>query len=48
MPIQRAKPRIIDLDQTPLTSISSADMPAGTVIAAEYARKQDHQTFSSN
>tara|TARA_B100000212_G_scaffold313721_1_gene266821 strand:- start:668 stop:1210 length:543 start_codon:yes stop_codon:yes gene_type:complete len=47
MPIQRAKPRIIDLDQTPLTSISSADMPAGTVIAAEYARKQDHQTFTS-
>tara|TARA_Y100000389_G_scaffold205105_1_gene263240 strand:+ start:13233 stop:13742 length:510 start_codon:yes stop_codon:yes gene_type:complete len=36
MPIQRAKPRIIDLDQTPLTSVSSTDMPAGTVVQAKY------------
>ena len=27
MPIQRAKPRLVDLDQTPLTT-----MPAGTVL----------------
>ena len=32
MPIQRAKPRIVDLDQTPLTSLSSTDMPAGSVL----------------
>ena len=32
MPIQRAKPRIADLDQTPLTSIAKADMPAGSVL----------------
>jgi hypothetical protein len=36
MPIQRAKPRIIDLDQTPLTNISSANMPAGSVVQAKY------------
>ena len=32
MPIQRAKPRIADLDQTPLTSIEKADLPAGSVL----------------
>ena len=32
MPIQRAKPRIVDLDQTPLTSLTGSDMPTNTVI----------------
>ena len=32
MPIQRAKPRIADLDQTPLTSLTASDLPAGTII----------------
>lgn len=32
MPIQRAKPRLVDLDQTPLTS-----MPAGTVLQVKHA-----------
>ena len=32
MPIQRAKPRLVDLDQTPLTSITSSDLPAGSVL----------------
>ena len=32
MPIQRAKPRIVDLDQTPLTSLTAANMPTNTVI----------------
>ncbi len=36
MPIQRAKPRIVDLDQTPLTSLTGSDMPTGTVIQAKY------------
>lgn len=32
MPIQRAKPRLVDLDQTPLTSIAASDMPTGTIL----------------
>ena len=32
MPIQRAKPRLVDLDQTPLTSVTASNLPAGTVI----------------
>ena len=32
MPIQRAKPRLVDLDQTPLTSVTSSNLPAGTVL----------------
>ena len=28
-------------------SLAAADMPAGSVIAAEYARKTDQQTFTS-
>lgn len=32
MPIQRAKPRIADLDQTPLTSVTASDLPSNTVI----------------
>ena len=32
MPIQRAKPRLVDLDQTPLTSVSASDLPTGTVL----------------
>ena len=35
MPIQRAKPRLVDLDQTPLTSITASDLPAGSIIKAE-------------
>lgn len=39
MPIQRAKPRIVDLDQTPLTGFSGltvSDFPAGTVIQTQH------------
>lgn len=32
MPIQRAKPRLVDLDQTPLTSITAANLPAGAIL----------------
>jgi|TARA_B110000444_G_scaffold8834_1_gene7702 hypothetical protein len=32
MPIQRAKPRLVDLDQTPLTSVASSDLPAGSIL----------------
>ena len=32
MPIQRAKPRLVDLDQTPLTSVTASNLPAGTVL----------------
>jgi len=35
MPIQRVKPRLVDLDQTPLTSVAASDMPAGSVIKSE-------------
>ena len=30
MPIQRAKPRLVDLDQTPLTSVATSNLPSGT------------------
>ena len=36
MPIQRAKPRLVDLDQTPLTSVASSDLPAGSVLQVEH------------
>ena len=32
MPIQRAKPRLVDLDQTPLTSITSSNLPTGSCL----------------
>ena len=35
MPIQRAKPRLVDLDQTPLTSVSAANLPAGSIVKTE-------------
>ena len=31
----------------PLSKIQTRNMPAGSVIAAEYARKTDQQTFTS-
>jgi len=37
MPIQRAKPRIVDLDQTPLTGLTASDLPAGSVIQVKHA-----------
>ena len=43
MPIQRAKPRIADLDQTPLTSIANTDLPAGSILQV----KQDVKTDAS-
>ena len=46
MPIQRAKPRLVDLDQTPLTSFSglaSSDLPAGAVLQVV---QQVFQTFT--
>ena len=30
MPIQRVKPRLVDLDQTPLTSVTTSNLPSGT------------------
>ena len=36
MPIQRAKPRLVDLDQTPLTSVSASDLPAGSVLQVQH------------
>ena len=35
------------LNNQALTGITSAGLPSGCVIAAEYARKTDHQTFTS-
>ena len=45
MPIQRAKPRLVDLDQTPLTSVTASNLPAGTVIQTVFAT---HETQVSN
>ena len=42
MPIQRAKPRLVDLDQTPLTSSSSittSQLPAGSVVQIQHYTK---------
>ena len=47
MPIQRAKPRLVDLDQTPLTSITSSDLPAGTILQVQHAIKKDIQSIGS-
>lgn len=49
MPIQRAKPRIADLDQTPLTSIANTDLPTGSVLQVKHAvTKQGSSTSVSN
>ena len=42
MPLSKIKTNSLATD-----AITSAVMPAGSVIAAEYARKTDHQTFTS-
>ena len=42
MPLSKIKTNSLATD-----AITSAAMPAGSVIAAEYARKTDHQTFTS-
>ena len=36
MPIQRAKPRLVDLDQTPLTSVTSSNLPAGSCLQVQH------------
>ena len=38
MPIQRVKPRLVDLDQTPLTSVGFSDLPVGSVVQTVTAR----------
>ena len=50
MPIQRAKPRLVDLDQTPLTSFSglaSSDLPAGSILQVQTAIHTSQETFNS-
>ena len=42
MPLSKIKTNSLATD-----AITSAVMPAGSVIAADYARKTDHQTFTS-
>jgi len=48
MPIQRAKPRLVDLDQTPLTSVSAANLPAGTVLQVLHNESTSEVTFTSS
>ena len=47
MPIQRAKPRLVDLDQTPLTSITSSDLPAGTILQVVSAEATGNYSFNT-
>ena len=46
MPIQRAKPRLVDLDQTPLTSVSASNLPAGSVLQVQH--RNHNPLFSSS
>jgi len=51
MPIQRAKPRLVDLDQTPLTSFSglaSSDMPAGSLLQVKSFIKTNATTYGAS
>ena len=47
MPIQRVKPRLVDLDQTPLTSITSSDLPAGTILQVLSAAATGNYSFNT-
>tara|TARA_Y100000385_G_C12960577_1_gene579598 strand:- start:53 stop:619 length:567 start_codon:yes stop_codon:yes gene_type:complete len=46
MPIQRAKPRLVDLDQTPLTSVSTSNMPSGTILQVQHVQLDSPETIS--
>jgi len=48
MPIQRVKPRLVDLDQTPLTSITSSDLPAGTILQVVSAEASANYSFNTS
>ena len=51
MPIQRAKPRLVDLDQTPLTSSSSittSQLPAGSVVQIQHYTKYNGDGVGSS
>ena len=45
MPIQRAKPRLVDLDQTPLTSVSTSNMPSGTILQVQHVQLDSPETI---
>ena len=47
MPIQRVKPRLVDLDQTPLTSVTSSDLPAGTILQVLSAAAAGNYSFNT-
>lgn len=48
MPIQRAKPRLVDLDQTPLTSVGFSDLPAGSVVQTVTSRSTTGTNISTS